>query len=237
MDIPVLLTCTVNIQDLNVHISSHDTRLSQYQTAIVNWISLGVKSIVICENSGEKIVTPELLDFAEQHSATIEEITFLGDALSISLKGKGFGEGEIINKAISTSNIINNYGCFFKVTGRLFINNFKNINDFILKSKVSSLFYTVDSSKFDTRFFFTTVNFYNKNLQSTHELVNDSEFKYLEHCFCEELFNNNDRKKVSVPYPMFIGVSGSTGGSYQLPTWRFVLKNIFSHAKIYGNTF
>jgi len=237
MERPILLTCTVSIQDPNVKISAHDVRLVQYQTAIKNWIRLGAKSIVICENSQERVLNAEIQTIADNNGVTIEEICFQGDTSLISKMGKGFGEGDIINNAISSSSLIKKYSCFYKITGRLWIDNIKSIDDKVSNMHNTSLFYQVDATKVDTRFFFSTVGFYNGVLRDTHKGVCDSTGKYLEHCFQAKLCDETNKIRVSVPYPKVIGLSGSTGGSYKLSIWRFGVKNILSTLMYYGKTY
>lgn len=225
MNFPILLTATVVIQDKSTVIFDSNVRLLQYQIAIEKWISIGVKKIVFCENTCTSIMNENLKHLIESNDVEFEEILFKGSVEKISAKGKGFGEGEIIRYAIEKSDIIKRDQYFFKVTGRLFIKNFLDIKCFIQRENPQGFFLFLKGNKVDTRAFFSDINFYQKNMLFSYVHVDDKAGAFLEHCFYDVLKSIPFRASLG-PSPKYAGVSGSTGGSYEMSGIRFFVRDL-----------
>jgi hypothetical protein len=114
-------TPTVAIQDPN-------ERCLQYIISLLAWIELtnNIKTIIFCENTNTQYDFSRLVEFARQKGKILEVLVFSGN-VKAQIYGKGYGEGEIIKYAIRHSKHLSNTTNFYKITGRLFVRNFDEI--------------------------------------------------------------------------------------------------------------
>lgn len=111
----------------DVAIQNSDDRLFQYITSLLAWIELtDVKNIVFCENTNCKYDFSNLVEIALKKGKNLEVLIFNGN-VKAQKYGKGYGEGEIVKHAILNSKYLNEETNFYKITGRLFIKNFNEI--------------------------------------------------------------------------------------------------------------
>ncbi|GAB6120622.1 hypothetical protein [Dysgonomonas termitidis] len=199
-----VMTKIVNIED----------RRNQYLNTIKRYIKESdFDTIIFCENTKSDFPVEECQDLADEYGKQIEFIFFLGNVTCINKQGKGFGDGECIEYAINHSKYLqDDSACFYKVTGRLFV---ENINDILKNSyKNENCFYRLGFKALTvgTFFFKVQVGFFKKNLMTEYKFVNDSDGRYLEVIYYDILI----REKVRAfnPYPYINGLSASTGESY-----------------------
>lgn len=213
----LLLTGSINARlasPVMTKIVNTDDRRNQYFITIKRYIKESDFDIIIfCENTESDFPVEECQHLASEYGKQIEFIFFLGNVNSINKQGKGFGDGECIEYAINHSKyLLDDTTCFYKVTGRLFIENINNI----LKNsyKDTNCFYRLGfkSLTVGTFFFKAQIGFFRKKLMTEYKFVNDSNGKYLEVIYYDILI----REKVRAfnPYPCINAISASTGESY-----------------------
>ncbi|MDR1783811.1 MAG: hypothetical protein LBR13_06090 [Dysgonamonadaceae bacterium] len=218
MDNVLLITGAIDMAEFDVPytiITDTELRLNEYlkslQYAIDNYTT--VRHIVFCENTAFQYDYSELIKRAEKQNKTLEIISFKGSYDKISFFGKGWGEGEIVQKALSESNALSNAATFFKLTGRLCVANMDKVvkttaNDTAFmflpelkrKQTVYTAFYKVDTA------------FYKHVLLDAYKEVNDAKKHYLEEAFFDRLMDIPITSFGVFPY--IIGISGTSGEKY-----------------------
>ena len=213
----LLITGAIDISNFAVpfvKIIDLEERLQQYLDSLEHAINhySEVDSIVFCENTNYKHDYSDLQEKAKKRGKELEILTFQGDYETLQKKGKGYGEGEIIKYALNHSAILAKSDCFYKLTGRVVVENMNQImrsttaeNAFIFSplherntyKYVRTLFYKVSTS------------FYKQTLIDAYLDVDDFRNMYLEHVFFDRL---RDSSTTSFRiYPKFIGISASDG--------------------------
>ncbi len=197
-------------------ISNPIERLQQYTDNIKRILThSNFDVIVFCENTAYDFDYAELKLLAGKHHKIMETLVFKGTTKQIESFGKGYGEGEIIKYAIENSNYLMPDSLFYKLTGRLYV---ENINDLLLQnvSKENCFIkFKYNKPMVDTRFFKSSVPFFKENLISAYEHVDDRNGRYLEMVYFDQLKHNKQISTFS-NYPNIQGLSGSTGMKYDL---------------------
>ncbi|WP_461446552.1 hypothetical protein [Metallibacterium scheffleri] len=191
--------------------------------------------MVLCENSDDHLLGVMLEEVAAKNCKKFEYLHFNGDSRAAFMLGKGFGEGEIIKHAIQHSSLINDseYG-FYKITGRLTVANFADIDRRIdATSNVFRLMSTRLRSVLmvDTRFFYVQTKFYVDNLLNAFMNVDDRDGRFLEHVFYHELARNPEVSGMP-RYPLLHGRSATTGKDYASSRW-MVARDIANLLRLY----
>lgn len=129
MNIPLLLTATINPNGMQGAKFAPEERLNMYIDALNFYIDIlsryakkfGRQYIVFAENSGyEKWHIVNMLKLTPD--VEVEYLNIGTEDFKIEL-GKGYNEFLLLHKAIGQSAIIRKCGCFFKITGRLKVLN------------------------------------------------------------------------------------------------------------------
>lgn len=217
----LLLTGAINILHRNVPFTfatDLEQRLSQYLYSIEYSIDHyhSIDNIVFCENSNYAHDYASLIEKAKKNGKKLEILTFEGNYPIIQNKGKGYGEGEIIEYALKNSTLLKDCHSFYKLTGRLAIKNFDQIvdstkveNAFIWRHKV---IYQMKTDYVETFFYKVNKEFYTTRLLHAYKEVDEINHLYIEHLFNERLKKLKIR---SFRYPLqIIGNSGSSGRPY-----------------------
>ncbi|MCF0178707.1 MAG: hypothetical protein HUJ97_00480 [Bacteroidales bacterium] len=117
--IPILLTATVNPQGMVGANFNPDERADMYVEALRFYLNQGC-NVVFAENSGSvSFVSEKIGSYA---NGEVEFLDVSGDEYDQS-RGKGYNETILLHKAVVSSSLIKEAGCFFKVTGRLKVLN------------------------------------------------------------------------------------------------------------------
>lgn len=234
---PVLLiTGTINVSTRVpfVAVTNPDIRLKDYISTI-NWAikSTNFDSIVFCENSGFNLNVETIDTFAKAKNKRFEYMTFIGNIETIQKKGKGYGEGEIIQYALNNSKLLQENSIFCKLTGRLMI---KNINDLIKKPQ-NYFMHIKGEKKIDTRFYCIKKQDYVKIFYDSYKKVNDLNGYYLENVFYNDLILSNIKYRCFYGKPYFLGISGSTGVRYEEKKNRIkkIIDKLFCDLNIYNS--
>jgi hypothetical protein len=141
-------------------------RINQYLSSLLLWVERGpFEEIVFCENSGNGAPLAALTRWVAAHRKALEVLTFQGND-EAQRKGKGFGEGRIIAHAVRHSRSIQRAGGFYKVTGRLYVENSAEI----------VAMHATDANVFnpgDTRFFKAGVDLFARRLEPRLTEIDD----------------------------------------------------------------
>ena len=128
-NVVVLLTGCVNPPRNAIYttISNKDVRYQMYHKAIDFYITnCKYKKIVFCDNSNFKDF-PDLEDKAKDNGVELELLAFKGDSEMVVKKGKGYGDGEIIEYALTNSKLIGSCEYFIKISGRYIFDNINKL--------------------------------------------------------------------------------------------------------------
>lgn len=224
----IVLTGTIDpsISGADVKINKKEERLNQYIKnikRIINETNFDV--IIFGENSDYPYDYTKLRLEAEKNGKILEIIKFMGSNDKIRIKGKGYGEAEILNKVIDTSQFIREMKkTFYKITGRIFV---KNVNKIIAESTKENYFHRWRASKneVDTRFFKCSKEFYIKHIYGLVELMDDYSNNSIEEVYFKHLPRNSEIFTFKT-YPVFTGICASLGKKYDLPFYKLILMKI-----------
>ena len=225
----LLLTGAINVLHHKVPfttITDLEERLSQYLYSIEYSIDHyhSIYNIVFCENSNYAYDYASLIEKAKKKGKKLEVLAFEGNYPIIQKKGKGYGEGEIIEYALKNSMLLKNCQSFYKLTGRLTI---KNLDQIAVSTQAENVFiwhhkeiYQIKTDYVETFFYKVNKEFYTKELLDAYKEVDEINHLNMEHLFYERLKKQNIR---SFKYPLqVIGNSGTSGKLY-LDTRKAVL--------------
>ncbi len=105
-----------------------EQRLSQYDSAISKYITQSVfHTIVFAENSGYPLQTKKYTQLAEQCGKVFEYLPCPSYVDETVAKGKSYGEARLIEDALHTSKRLKDSTTIYKITGRIFLKNSREI--------------------------------------------------------------------------------------------------------------
>lgn len=170
--------------------------------------------IVLCDGSGydfnsdiERVIHSKLTNF--------EVLSFRNSVEMVSRRGKGYGEGEIVNFALKNSSFLRNSSHFAKCTGKLWVENFSEClaqyNGALSIEKFYRGRYSFQYTECDTRFYIVDKELYERTFASCGELVNDPEGYYLETAFSDAIKGNKISYSDFKCKPLIFGFSGTSG--------------------------
>ena len=222
----VVLTATIDPSVGNVHVVLSDKleRLNQYLENIKNLIlKSDFNRIVFCENSHYQHDYSSLATLAQNHGKELEILSFMGSNDIIKVKGKGYGEGEILNYAINNSAYLkSNSTTFYKLTGRIYVDN---VNKILADSHHDNIFIRWDIKKkeVDTRFFKAQVGFYKENLYRLLDSCDERTGISIEEVYFNVLKGNSGIYSFT-SYPVIRGMCASLGRPYDLGLFKSVYR-------------
>ena len=206
----LLLTGCINPNGMPfTQLTDTSERQKQYVDAIHFYISNTDCKVVFCENSNTDISS-----LINNTNDRLEALTFPGN--QDKQRGKGYGEAEIIEYALSHSSFILEDCIIIKITGRLFVNNICQIIDSLKYEEdfVTCLFHS--NLKFaDSRIFCGTTAFFREFLKNKDQ-INDSKDIFFEHVLASTVVESPYRFIPFTEEPLISGISGSTGEEYQM---------------------
>lgn len=216
----LILTGTFKPQDNKLsNIINIDDRIRQYKNSLEFYIKQSkFKKIVLVDNSNYKVYMNDINKLAISYNKKFELIQFNGDYNNIVLKGKGYGEGEMIKYCIQNSKLFKDEDYFIKITGRLIV---KNINKIYSSINQKMNYFNADdilgiiSKRIDTRFYATRIEDYKKYLINSYQYVEDYNKYYIEHVFYDVIKDKKINHRSFIFYPIIKGISGSTGVVYR----------------------
>lgn len=184
-------------------LSDSKLREEYHIDALRKWItSSTIQDIIICDNSGYAF-PEELKTFAIAFDKKLEILSFNGDNSMIESKGKGYGEGEIMKYVIKHSKLLPLHTNFFKITGKLFVENFNTI----AKNIKADYYFDVSKKIIDTRFYYCSLKLYSALLLNAYKDVDDYNGYYLENTFYDRL--STLKPTTFYPTSIITGFSGT----------------------------
>jgi hypothetical protein len=232
----LIITSTVFVSsDMTVLTDPLERRKQCVESILYYLNSPFLGAIIVCDNSGVDFSSDQRLTGAVAASGkSCEFLAFVADRQLIMQKGKGYGEGLMMEYVFRNSRLLEESGpSVLKVTGRLRVVNFD-----IIVSRVGTgktYFHRVglnpfqNRKKVDTRFYYVNREAFRTRLMDAYKTVDDKAGRYLEHAYYEAL------RTGSVPYsgfgipPFFSGISGSTGQSYSIGPLKQVIGKLLNY--------
>lgn len=217
---PILLTSSVIPHDKTVKLIDPHARINYMIESIREWLKIAPCSkYVICDGSNfnfEEIIRKEF------PNASIECLFFLNDQRLIEVRGKGYGEGEIIKYALEYSHTLKESDVFVKCTGKLWVANYfqciKNFTgDFLCQAYFKDVlsFKNTSLKYVDTRFYIFKKYFYKKYFLNAHDHLSIELGYGIEESFRDIVLKNSFQKFLFDMTPRIYGVGGGSGTYYK----------------------
>jgi hypothetical protein len=244
-------TCTTLVVTSAVHppagvpfltITDGAERLFQTYCALIRWIrDTPIQSVILCDGTADAHEFASISNFANHYGKQIEVLIFSANVEETLKRGKGYGEGQIMRHVIEHSRLLPNDGPFYKITARLFVENFDQLhsahldNDIVfgypgkinpwkrralrLAVKIPPLLKRLEPrwkgwgrGMIETPFYKCTKRFYETRLIERYERVNDRQRYFLEHAFFVPLIGAGTPEFALSP--QFVGYSATLGRLY-----------------------
>jgi hypothetical protein len=181
------------------------------------------EKIVIVETTGCDSLSASLTNLAESCGKLLEFVAIENDHEAVARYGKGFGEGFALDAAFDRSAILQGSKGFFKCTGKIVVPNYLAC---VEQARSRDFFFDAPRSLpnfVDTRFYFVSKEFWNRNLRYAYKDVDDVNGVYLEHVYFKSI-----SRVSAIPFnPVLIrhfGTSGSSGSTYRLNFRQYVAR-------------
>lgn len=219
MSSTVLITTANDPPDGMMFLATTDsaTRRITAKAAVFFWAIQGVEKIVIADATGTTLLDQNEISMLNQMNIEVEQLYYFQDAEMVKQKGKGYAEGRLMQFAMQNSEILKKETSFFKCTGKIFCRNFPQILHTIRTNHFKNIFWTnirefgATHGWADTRFFYTSVDFFNDHLLPTYLSCDDSVAAIESLCF--NLFSAK-LPFVKTARPLLVGFCGGTGELY-----------------------
>lgn len=224
------------IQMSQLVLRDEEERLRQYKDSIYFFLESGAFSkVVFCENSNygtEKL--SYLTEFAQKRGIELELLSFQGNVEMSCIHGKGYGEGEIMDFVFTHSRLVEKEPYFVKITGRLKVDNVKDIVKHINQQRT---YFNIPNrtrrDMYDTRIYGMPVNQFKDFFLNSYKRVMDDQGIFLEMVYTE-ILQKHSIKVFNLPkYPRIVGMSGSGGGIYEYTEWKCKIRDVFSKINFY----
>lgn len=212
-------------------------RLKQYKEGLKALLDSRVFSkLIFCENSNygtEKLNC--LAEDAKEKGIDLELLSFQGDTENICIHGKGYGEGEIMEYVFSNSRLIQGETYFVKITGRLKVDNAKELVNRILEGRT---YFNIPNRTikdfYDTRIYGMPIQQFKALFLNAYHQVMDEQGIFLEIVYTK-ILQGNDIKVYNFPrYPRIKGISGSGGIEYDYTEWKCKIRDVLSLVNVYA---
>ena len=169
--------------------------------------------IVICDNSNYDCSKNELQELMTKwNGVEFELLSFLGNSDMVKIRGKGYGECEIMQYVLENSKLLKDETHFLKITGKLYVTN---IHDIISKiHKGENYMNIIPLKKFgaiDSRFIYMDKRSYQQILSYLFVHIDDRKMLWYEICLRDALKAFNISFKQWPVFPIIRGLSGTRG--------------------------
>jgi hypothetical protein len=229
---PILITSAIIQSAPLTKLTDKHQRLGLLVDSILLWAESGAQVIVVCDGSTANIAheLSTLLDISRLQ-CKIEVIGFINSLPEISKLGKGYGEGEIVKYALKHSKALSESDHFIKCTGKLFVTNYLDVIASFRGDFGAYFGESVFWPKYvDTRFYISSIEFFNQYMINAYKSVNDPNWIYLENVYFSVLSNIGSSNWILRVPPKYVGVSGSSGHACTIDkqyAWRLFFSNIY----------
>ena len=234
--IPVLITSAIDAAAPGTKLADPAERLALTLKGIERWLqNAAVQELVVVDGSGFDY-SSQLRDLNLTFRKNIEFLSFQNNAERVRLRGKGYGEGEIVLYALTHSKTLAIAPCFAKCTGKLYVRNYRKCLAAFNGRFMSGIYGKNRIRCLDTRFYLSSRIFWMQYLSRAHFESDDPKGYYIENSYLDRL-RENGIKGFTLPVPPLIeGRSGSDNIEYPAPSLyrRIVLRvRFFVFNKIY----
>lgn len=216
-------------------LNTFEERKRQYEESLKFYIfSQSFEKIIFCDNSNYNIdADGRFMKYAKENHVELKILFFTANIEECLKRGKGYGEGEILQYAIDKGGVCGE-DYFVKVTGRLIVTNIKKIVGVLDERK--SYFNIPNRTRrdfADTRMFAMAIRVFEQFFARAYMEVCDNKGYYIEHAYTDVL-NISDIVHCNFPvYPRITGVSGTFGGDYTYKEWKCKIKDMLSKVQYY----
>lgn len=208
--VPLLITTALqppaNIYVLKMTLV--EKRVGLAKAAVFFWAGLGMKRIVVADATEKTLLTDEDVRMLSAMGVEIEQICYRQNDEIVIEKGKGRGEGDLINFALRNSAILRDSSHFYKCTGKAYCRNFVAIESVVRQNRLHNVFWQEPlKDTVDTRFFYCSKHFCEQFLLPAYETIDDPRGTSAEHVVYELV-----RLKLTYGHsvrPLISGFSGS----------------------------
>jgi hypothetical protein len=177
------------------------------------------RRIIVCDGSGVDMSSYlQQLNESGDTDITFETLCFHNDAPLVMQRGKGYGEGQIVQHALTHSRFLAEADSFAKCTAKLWVTNAAACLRHYNGTAAINLHGFIPTCV-DTRFYICSKAFYASYLSGCHLSVDEARGQYLEHSFFESIRGTRIYRNTIFPTPTIVGVSGTTGSLHQ-SSWR-----------------
>lgn len=207
----------------NLAIKDYRIRQQQYIESLKWYINeTSISRIVYCDNSNA--LCPEgLIELAETEGKVLEWLPFQGNSDKVLEKGKGYGEGEILDYAVHNSQLVSESDVLIKITGRL---KPLNISSILQLSRRRYSYFEMHDGYVDSRCYIVKKEDYIKYLLGVNDKVDDYRGYYIEHVLYDEI-QKYPKRFHPLPFALNIsGMSGSMGVEYKDGVMLHIAKDI-----------
>lgn len=194
------------------------TRAVAAKAALYFWVAQGIEQIVLADATGTNLLTEDEAARIDETQTRVEQINYRQSGEDVISKGKGYGEGKLIEYAIDNSELLARSEYFFKCTGKLYVRNFPAIAAVVKTNNISNLFWrfmgdgTWTQDWADCRFYYTSKSFARSHQLPAYFESNDNAGRVCEYNIHEMLDRN---VKISRGHrPLITGYAGVTGEPY-----------------------
>jgi hypothetical protein len=193
-------------------------RVIAAKAALYFWVAQGIQQIVLADATGTNLLTDYEWEEIDKSETSIEQINYTQASESVIERGKGYGEGKLIEYAINNSELLARVEFFFKCTGKVYVRNFPDIAEVIKRHNTLGLFWkhigddgTAMKPWADCRFYYTSKAFAREHLIPAY-LASDDNVAFCENRVYEALNRNMEISRSLRPF--IAGYSGGTGEAY-----------------------
>jgi len=216
---PLLITSAINPPEgvPFLRMTNSVKRKILTKAAFYYWIAKGFKRIVIADATNSILLDEPELDELTTLGVVVEQIQYNQNPERTVAKGKGYGEGRLIEHALENSDLLGNSSHFYKSTGKTFVRNFLAIDTLIQKEGFDTLVWrhseSGDFSKpwADARFYFSSIDFALAHLIPSY-LESDDNISACEFHMFQEL--NRTCHYTRSLRPLVHGFAGGTDAEY-----------------------
>lgn len=212
----LLVTSAIQpMTDLYMSVTDPDRRLLAVRGGLYRWVDRWrIDKLVIVDGSDRKPLNECDLALFDRLGVRVEQIAYRQSEEKLKRYGKGYGESEAMDLAVDQSRLLNEAGGFFKITGKQFVDNFAEIQAVLKAFQVQAIFYHVAFKdrvvpRIDTRFFYTSLDFYRSHLKGAWAGIDDQGGKPIEKVYYDIL--SPRLRGAATHRPIISGLAGGTG--------------------------
>ena len=238
MNYPLLLTGTIDssvyLNTGNI-ITNANQRLEQYESSLYRYITeTPFNKIVFIENSGFDFDREKYELIAKKHDKSFEFISGTVCKDEIIKHGKSYGDAYLIWEGINTSRLLTTEAFFYKMTGRIFLENAdvmvktvnKHRNEFILYPGIGWCL---------TYFFRANKEDYLRVLGDVYNDCDELSVNDIEISFYNRLTKSDLDIGCFDAFPQIDGIMGATGKPYTETGIKKALLDFAARIGIFSN--